>query len=108
MIVNVETTFGAVSGNKPDVFTQSTIPGRGEEGSSGTGPRWYPIGTSTHWYWGAGRSRSLLNLADGSHSDDILALALASENICETSPRAGCKSAPPDAGTRDGHHFRPT
>jgi hypothetical protein len=64
--------------------------------------------TVTYWYWSVSSCRSLLNLADRSHSDDILALALASENLCETSPCAGCKSAPPDAGTSDGYYFRPT
>jgi hypothetical protein len=67
-----------------------------------------PGGTVTRWYGSIDGRRSLLNLAACSHSDDILAVALASENLCETSPCAGCKSAPPDAGTRNGYHFRPT
>ena len=41
----------------------------------GTGPRSYPVGTAARWYWGVDRRRSLLNLADHSHSEDILALA---------------------------------
>jgi hypothetical protein len=49
--------------------------------------------------------RPFLNLADTRDHGDTLRLRLASENLCEASPRAGRKSAPPDAGTRDGHYF---
>src|ERR1700722_11603088 len=75
---------------------------------SSTGPRSYPASTVALWYWSVGSRRSFLNLADRSRSEDSLGVALASENLCETSPRTGCKSASPDSGTRDGHHFRPT
>jgi hypothetical protein len=61
-----------------------------------TGPRSYPVGTTALRYWSVRLHRSFLNLAGRSHSEDILAVALASENFCETSPCAGCKSTSPD------------
>jgi hypothetical protein len=78
------------------IVTKSIFYGKVEEVRGSTGPRSYPVGTTALRYWRVRRYRSFLNLAGRSHSEDILAVALASENLCETSPCAGCKSTSPD------------